>query len=136
MSPGFQPAAFLCCLLHLKWALATLPEPQFPMLTSQMSEIKFLTLHFPGVICLNWCTSLQPYRVGKMAVPFVRLLIAWHWEGHVRHQLVPSQVHATPAFPAELFKLYSTLTISFMSLGTAKSQICSAMKIKLNLIAN
>lgn len=124
-SPGFQPAAFPPCLLHLAWALATLPEPLFPMLTFEMPEIKFLTLCFPKVIYLDLCTSLQPNRAGRMAVPFVRPLTA-----------VPSQVQAIPASPAELLKLCSALTIPFMSLGTTNSQIFSTMKIKLNLIAD
>lgn len=124
------------CLLHLELPLATFPEPWFPMLTFEISEIKFLTWFFPKVIHLDCCKFLQPNRVGKMAVPFVSLLTAWCWEGQTRHHPVPSQVQAIPTSPAELLKLCSTLTISFMALGTANSQICSTMKIKLNLIAN
>lgn len=94
-------------LQHLRWALATLPEPWFPMLTFEISEIKVLTLCFPEVSHLNCCVFLQPSKVGKVAVSFVRLLTAQHWEGLSRPCPAPSQVQAIPASSAELFQLCS-----------------------------
>lgn len=108
---------------HSSWA-------PFPVLTFEMSEMKVLTLCFPEVSNLNCCMLLQPSKVGKVAVSFVRPLAVQPWEGHTRPCPAPSQVQAIPASPAELFQLLS----QFLSRPWAQPAHKYAVLWKLNQI--
>lgn len=101
-----------------------LPEPQFLVLTFEMSEIKVVTSCFPEVIHLN-----SPARLGRWLYPL------WDCSLLSTGRDTPGPVHsfqvqAIPASPAELFQLHS----QFLSRPWAQPAHKDAELWKLNWI--